>query len=281
MFDLANDQLRVRVLDPETDRARLGPRFCWGAYVWQVEDRQLGPLLSGPEGPIDAPDPFNGHGLPESFRDRTRAGEELTWKNGRGLAPGVGVLERAADGTVEVREPCSWEIRVHPDRLEFETTHGDGARSYRLVRMLQLSDRDLISTSRFSNVGREPLSLQWFAHPFFALDDAGGIQVQLPGGAHLPENDAFVLDGRILTPRRRFHGVKDGHFELLGLPTGEVLDATLRHPQLRHIRFRTSFVPSECPIWMNSYTFSIEPYQTLHLETAQTAHWALRYTFAG
>lgn len=74
MLHLRHGSLRVDLLDPTSEASRLGPRFCAGGYVWQVHDDTVGPLLSGPEGPEPEPDPFNGHGLPESFRDRSRSG---------------------------------------------------------------------------------------------------------------------------------------------------------------------------------------------------------------
>ena len=278
MFQLANDQLRVAVLDPAQDAGLLGPRFCAGAYVWQVSDAG-GPLLSGPEGPVSAPDPFNGQGLPEAFRDRTREGVPLTWEAGRGLAPGAGILARDTNHQVIIVDPCRWEISRHQDRLTFETEQRDGERGYRLSRMLQLVDRQLLSVTRFSNTGRVPLALQWFAHPFFALDERGLITVQLPAGTHLPENAGFRLDGGSLTMKRRFTGQHDGHFELLDWPADTPLDIRLSHPRLAQISFSTSFLPSECPVWANGHTFSIEPYQTLQLEPVETRHWTLRYEF--
>ena len=68
MLSLANRTLRVELLDPADDAARRGPRYCRGGYIWQVHDQQAGPLLTGPEWPHPTPTPFNGQGLPESFR---------------------------------------------------------------------------------------------------------------------------------------------------------------------------------------------------------------------
>jgi hypothetical protein len=279
MIELRNEDLRVTLLDPGQDRHLLGPRFCWGGYVWQVDDAQAGPLLSGPEGAATAPAPFNGHGLPESFRDRTRDGQLLTWHEGVGLAPGVGIVQRDQSGQVAVTDPCHWTLERHPDRIIYHTAQTHGDRGYTLSRMIQLAGRDLLSVTRFSNTGRDALSLQWFAHPFFALNEEGGIDVQVPAGTRLEENPGFALNDRRLTLRRVFHGVEDGHFQPLQLPAGTPLEVRVAHPKLADIHFATSFVPSECPIWANGHTFSIEPYQTLHLEPVETRHWTLRYGF--
>ena len=278
MLELANRYLRVHVLHPEEDQPRLGSRYCHGGYIWQVEDTTLGPLLSGPEGPERSPDPFNGYGLPEAFRHRTREGEPLSWRDGRGLAPGLGWFEQRDRGDVLV-EPCRWQITRFHDRLMFATEQKQGDRGYALSRMVQLVDREVLSVTRLSNTGRAPLRLQWFAHPFFALGHDGRVTVNLPAGCSLPENPGFQLQDRTLTFRRRFHGVDDGQFVLLTCPAGEPLHASVSHPQLRAVEFSTSFAPDECPIWGNGYTFSIEPYQTLELQPVETRSWTLRYRF--
>ena len=60
MIRLANAELALDLLDPDdpADAARLGARYCAGGYVWQVHDRKLGPLLSGPEFPKPDPTAF-------------------------------------------------------------------------------------------------------------------------------------------------------------------------------------------------------------------------------
>ena len=68
MILLSNDGLSVTLLDPERDQDRMGPRFCTGGYIYQVEDHDLGPLLSGPEYPTERPSVINGQGLPEVFQ---------------------------------------------------------------------------------------------------------------------------------------------------------------------------------------------------------------------
>lgn|GEM_PF-374175 len=278
MLTLANAHLCLDVLDPVADRARLGPRFCWGGFIWQVHDVVLGPLLTGPEWPAPAPTPFNGQGLPESFRHRTREGRPLTWQGERGVALGAGELALTATGEAAVTAPCAWEIGEFADRLVFSTWHAAAGFSYELTRQIELTDRKIVSRSALTNTSDRRLTLEWFAHPFFALTD-GLIHAEVPEGATLPENPGFALADRALTQRRRFAHAKDGHMDYLQLPPGQPLVVRLNHPLLTHISFATNFPPGECVIWGNSNTFSVEPYLALDLAPGETRSWSLRYGF--
>lgn len=277
MFEIANEALRVDVLDPTVDRARLGARYAWGGYIWQVHDRMAGPLFTGPEWPETSPLPFNGQGLPESFRHRTRDGRPLTWQGDRGLALGVGELATNAGDTVVVA-PCEWQITPFSCGIRFRTHQQVGAIDYQLERTLELFGRDLRSTSRLTNRSRTPLRLEWFAHPFFALTN-GRIQLELPRETTLAENPGFSLETGAFAFKRTFVGKDDGHLDFLHLPAGQPLQCRLNHPRLTHLDFATTFVPSECLVWGNGNTFSIEPYQVLDLAPLETREWNLRYTF--
>lgn len=278
MLTLAHDQLRVDLLDPVADRSRLGPRYCWGGYVWQIHDAVAGPLLAGPEWPAADPLPHNGQGLPESFRHRTTTGEPLLWREATGLSPGVGALGLDATGAVIVTAPCAWRTERTARQVTFTTAQTVDGWSYELVRSVELRGRQLISSSRLTNRGPTPLVLEWFAHPFFALGE-GRARITLPAGTTLPENPGYALTGRELSFRRAFAGRDDGHLDHLGLPPGQPLAATLSHPQLEHMHFATDFAPFKCVIWANGNTVSLEPFLALHLAPGETRAWQLTYEF--
>ncbi|WP_438479800.1 hypothetical protein [Oleiharenicola lentus] len=275
MLTLANDQLRLEILDPVADRAKLGPRFCWGGYLWQISDAKVGTLLTGPEWPKADPAPFNGQGLPESFRHSTRDGRRHTWNADGGVALGAGALN--ASGS-DVTEPCTWQITPSSQEIVFTTEQNVAGFHYAITRTITLSQRNVRSISQLTNRAETPLMLEWFAHPFFALTDRL-IEMEVPAGSQLVENPGFALAARTLTQKRRFEHEKDGHMDFLRLPAALPLRAKLSHPKLSHVIFETSFAPSECVIWGNSNTFSIEPYQTLVLMPGELRAWTLSYEF--
>ncbi|GAB5561416.1 MAG: hypothetical protein SynsKO_30630 [Synoicihabitans sp.] len=279
MLHIASSSLRIDLIDPTTDARHLGPRFAGGGYIWQVHDKEAGPLLSGPEGPEPNPEPFNGHGLPESFRDRSRSGEKWLWQDDEALAPGAGTLRREPDG-IKLVEPCVWHIDAQPTRLEFSTQHAAAGYEVSLNRDVVIAGRTLQSISRIINIGEKPMQFEWFAHPFFALGPQGDFAVRLPASARIPADSGFTLAAGVLRGARRYIGKDDGAFALLENVASSPLQANVAHPALDGgIAFTTDFPLSECPIWMNGFTFSIEPYQTLELAPGEHREWTLTYQF--
>lgn len=282
MLRLANRDLTVELLDPAdaTDAARQGPRFCWGGYIWQVRDSSGRPLLAGPEWPRPDPDPFNGQGLPESFRHRTRDGVPLTWRGNRGVAIGAGLIAADANNAVTLTEPCAWTVAPFADQIVFQTRQTAAGFSYELTRTVELHDRTLTSSTQLTNTGATPLVLEWFAHPFWALTDHCA-RIELPSGTTLPANPGFTIaaDG-VLSFKRPFSTAADSQFTLLTLPRDRELTVVVEHPKIARVTFASSFIPSECPVWANSHTLSVEPYLSLNLAPAETARWNVQHGFA-
>lgn len=280
MLRLANRELALDLLDPTdaADAARQGTRFCWGGYIWQVRDATGQPLLAGPEWPQPNPDPFNGQGLPESFRHRTRAGQPLTWQGNRGIALGIGALAADASGAVALTEPCPWTVTRSADHVVFQTRHAAAGFSYELTRTIELRDRTITSSTQLTNTADTPLALEWFAHPFWPLTDHRA-QIELPAGTALPDNPGFALGGHRLTFKRAFTAESDSQFALLSLPPGRELTVAVDHPTLARVTFASSFVPDECPVWANAHTLSVEPYLTLRLAPGEARRWQLRHEF--
>ena len=282
MLRLSNSELAVDLLDPAdpVDRAHQGIRFCWGGYVWQVTDARQGPLLAGPQWPKPDPLPFNGQGLPESFRHAEfGTNRPLMLRDGRGWIIGIGHVAPGADGKLAVTLPCLWHLTTTPTAIEFCTAQsGDGFGS-QLTRNVALRGRTLVSSTQLTNTGEKPLPLHWFAHPFFALTDRL-LTCDLPAGYGMPENPGYALDAKNrLSFKRRFDGEFDGHFQPLQIAPGQPLSVRLSHPSLAHLTFTADFTPNFCPVWGNGNTWSIEPYLQTELAPGATSTWTLRYEF--
>jgi hypothetical protein len=278
VLTLANDSLRLEIIDPATDTPLLGSRYCHGGYIWQAYDQVAGSLFTGPQWPKPAPQPFNGQGVPESFRHRTRGGAPLTWRGDRGVGIGIGELAASSSGEVTIVDPCRWEITSSNHALKFTTAQRTDPFHYELQRSVQLDGRTLLSSSELTNHGQEPLVLEWFPHPFFALSD-GCIQMETPAGTRMKENPGFVLLDRSFSQRRKFLHEMDGHLDFLELPPAAAYRFRVNHPKLTHVDFTFDFAPSECLVWGNDATFSVEPYLALALAPGETRRWNLRYDF--
>ncbi|GAB5535017.1 MAG: hypothetical protein Rubg2KO_12660 [Rubricoccaceae bacterium] len=281
MLTLSNDTLTVSLLDPAspTDRQRVGTRYCWGGYIWQVEDATVGPLLTGPEWPEPSPDPYNGQGLPESFRSHEFGTDRpLHIENGRGFILGVGDVAETRAGDLEVTAPCDWEVTSEEGQMVFTTEQSGHGYACRLGRWIRLGDRSIVSYSVLENLGERPLPLHWFAHPFFALTD-GQITCDLPASWSMDANEGFALDAvNRLSLQRKFRDTTDGHFQHLHVGDS-MLTAILSHPTLDRVTFTTDFIPDLCPVWGNSATWSIEPYLMTEVAPGEMHTWGLTYHF--
>jgi hypothetical protein len=278
MLQLSNGELRIDLLDPVADAARQGVRYCWGGYIWQVREACGEPLLTGPEWPNAAPSPFNGQGLPESFRHTSFEGRPLTWNGDKGVAVGAGELVREA-GNVRLTSPCHWQVESGPGFMAFTTRHAAAGFDYELTRRIELAGRTVRSTSRLHNHAGTTLELDWFAHPFFALRH-GVAAATFPVGTTLATNAGFALEGRELSQKRPFTRQDDGHMERsLRAPTDTPFHVTLAHPTLRGIELGTSFAPEPCVIWGNDRTFSVEPYRTIRVARGTAETWSITYRF--
>lgn len=276
MLELKNESLRLQILDPVVDRGRLGNRFCWGGYVWQIHDSLHGPVLAGPEYPAEPEDTFNGQGIPEILRYAVLlSGEPLTIeKDEGGLIMGVGRV----DAELAITEPCAWTIETSDGSIDFRTQDAALGWGYDLVRSLRLEGRHLTSRTSVRNTGQRTLPVHWFAHPFFPLTD-GTLVCQLHFSAGMPENAGFALTDGCIRFKKPFRTFEEDAFAMLDLQPNTPFDATLSHPTLDGIRVSGDFTLARLPIWANGNTFSIEPYIHRSLEPGEDTDWSLTYEF--
>lgn len=287
MYYLENAGLRVAVLDPESDVARLGSRYCAGGYIWQVTDNAKGELLSGPVYPEPNPPGFHGQGLPEAFeialgQDRAQVGEEV-W------VVGVGRVERDSPvkpfhvrNNFKVVEFATWTVESETttvlrmgSRQKFRDWDAD------LVRTVSLEGRTLVSTTTVKNQGAGELPLRWFAHPFFPNAGTAGFRfsTECSFPNYLSEGGGFACDAEGRITRKAGFDWKAGCYQLLLLPFGYPLDVYQSHPALGEVKVECRFAVAWMPIWGNDHTLSCEPYFHSVLPPGMATEWSIRYGF--
>lgn len=271
MYTLANKSLTVSILDPVADQERFGTRYCTGGYIFQIEDIQRGPLLSGPTYP-DRPSAFNGQGIPDAFdncplQERAAAGA-------RYLLIGIGVCDLEKD---EVIDFCRWEVDQSAAAIEMRTQQAFQSFAFDLERTVQLTNRTLRSATRLKNTGRSPISIRWYPHPFFpppATDELCRFNVPV----HLAESEGFALADNGFVVRKGWPW-QDGYYLAVDHEARTNLTVLQKHPVLGLVAGTCSYVPGLMPIWGNRATFSWEPYFERTVAVGQTAAWWIDYDF--
>ena len=286
MLSLNNDQLDVAILHPVEDRDRLGSRYCVGGYVYQVTDRKLGDLISGPGYPSEVHPPvFDGQGLPEAFRAplwvgmESAAPRELPPVGTEMLVMGVGRVHLTPDiRKMPVDEFAKWEIAEESGRVTMRTRQEFAGWALELTRTLTLANRTLISETRLANVGEKALPYWWFPHPFFPLVVGESTRFNLP--VRVPADSAYeVLDSGFVGLKAAAGWNRSGHFQELSFEPGERLVALQRHPKVGLVAVTFSYTPSYFPIWGNANTFSFEPYTEGTIASGDSAKWSVAYDF--
>jgi hypothetical protein len=280
---LAHGDLGVNVLDPRTDGARLGSRYCAGAYVWSVTDAARGEVFAGPHYPDPEPPPFDGQGAPEVFE--LALGQHAASVGDDVYVLGVGRVRRESPrrpfhvrDNPTVTERAAWDITTpNADTLHFRTNARFRDFAFELERTLVFEGRTLTSGTLVRNTGACELPLRWFAHPFFpwSTDDGCRLSLEsaLPDGAALVERD----DGLII--RRPGSDWQRGHYIVPRVALGGALVVEQRHPTLGVVRVCCRFPLGGLAFWGNERTFSLEPFfQTIVLPHTE-ARWALAYEF--
>jgi hypothetical protein len=283
MIAIKNDQLIVSLLDPVNDGHLLGSRYCHGGYIWQIEDKTLGSLLSGPKYPSLHPDPFDGQGIPEAFE--TAQSYYPSYIGDTVLVIGVGEVIRTSNtepfhtrSNPQIKKSCNWTIETKPDCVLMKTNQSFKGSSFILLKKILLSDRTVHSFTEIVNLGPNPLPIKWFAHPFFPLtSDLSCCKLSLP--VSIPPNPGFSLNNEDYICMNSNYGWENGCYRSLGIPWNKHLNVTVKHPLLNDVLINCKFSPTWLPIWANSKTFSIEPFFSKMSTPGSSTNWAIEYHF--
>ncbi|MBX3014158.1 MAG: hypothetical protein KF832_21735 [Caldilineaceae bacterium] len=272
MFTIKNNQLTVEVLDPVADRARFGVRYCTGGYLFQIHDVNHGPLLSGPTYPHDF-NWFDGQGIPDAFNLSPLKTSE---SEPTAMILGIGLCDLSNN---TIQEPCQWQVTEQANGLVFTTEHAFHDWRVTLERTVTLLERTVRSDTLVRNIGRRPVPIRWFPHPFFPQLPTGQdelIKLNLPVG--FPDSPAYALAANGFINRLGWPW-NGGYFQGLDHNATTNLIIIQRHPQLGQLTATCSYAPDFFPIWGNQYTFSWEPYLERTISAGQQLSWRIDYDF--
>ncbi|WP_104090250.1 hypothetical protein [Arthrobacter sp. GMC3] len=271
MLTIENDQRLVEIIDPRSDQDYLGTRYCSGGYIFQVTDKVLGPLLSGPTFP-DSYNVFDGQGIPDSFNLAPLRGTQA----GLALVLGVGVCDLLED---TVREPCLWDIDATTLSITFTTRQAFQGWVAEIERTVTLEGRTVRSKTEVRNVGADRFPIVWFPHPFFPqLPEGSDELIKVNPAVDLPDNEAYGLSSNGFIHRKGWPWTGD-YYQALNVRGNRELVIFQRHPALGLVSASCSYAPTYFPIWGNRHTFSWEPMVERTTAPGQVADWRIDYDF--
>jgi hypothetical protein len=268
MLFLENGRLKVHVLDPVADRARLGTRYCTAGFVFQIEDleREGRPLLSGPTYP-DSYNLYDGQGAPDAFQPALAAD-----RGGTALGIGIGLIDTKANA---VSEFAKWRIERSGGTIVFTTRQAFEDWTFDLERTLTLTGRTLRVDTRIANAGKRLVPFQWYPHPFWPVNPTGECcRMSIP--VTLPDNPGYELlpDGFL---RTKVAPPAGGWFLWVGTAADRPVEFLQRHPVLGLVAAWTDYVPAKLPVWGNARTFSFEPYCERVVNPGTETCWSISY----
>lgn len=274
MYSLGNTALTVSILDPVADQGRFGTRYCTGGYIFQIEDAQRGPLLTGPNYP-DYPEgfiPYNGQGIPDAFNLNPLA--EPKAGGSTALSVGIGLCDLAQDRVVEF---CRWQVEQSAGAIRMRTEQAFQSFAFVLERTVALAGRTVRSTARLNNTGPGAVPLRWFPHPFYPQPEGDELcRFNVP--VSMPDNPGYVQAPSGFIARKQWPDGR-GYYQPLNMEAQSPLVVLQKHPVLGLVAGVCSYVPTFMPIWGNSQTFSWEPYYERMVAAGQTAEWWIDYEF--
>jgi hypothetical protein len=283
MYILKNNALEIQIIDPIKDKKLLGSRYCTGGYIYQVKDLKKGNLFSGPQYPNPNFDVFHGQGAPEVFvsalnQEQCEVEEDV-------YVLGVGTVTRTSPvfpfhvrDNPHVKEFCTWEINEKGKSIEMTSKGIFNQWKFFITKTVTLNYRTVSSQTKIINIGKESISILWFAHPFFPIPE-NKIACRFNPQIQLPENEGYIINNEGFIELRKLFDWKKGLFQKIAYNLKENLTATQFHPLVGKVSVNCDFIPESIAIWANDITFSFEPYYNDIIKSGEDRIWGLTYCF--
>lgn len=273
----------MQVIDPVEDKNLLGPRYCSGGYIFQVQDNARGNLFSGPQFHNANFNVFDGQGAPEVFesalnQDGAKVNEEV-------LVIGVGLVSRTSTNAPfhvrdnpMVKEFTTWQIEQGPASITMKTKQNFMGWALELCRELTLRKRILKSKTCIKNIGERVLSIRWFAHPFFPFpENFQACRFSAP--ISLEPNPGYALNENGYIELKQQYDWKKGLYQKIAYNNFSRFRVEQTHPILGNMQIKCDFLPDSLAIWANNNTFSFEPFKIASVQIGQELTWNIRYSF--
>jgi hypothetical protein len=283
MFQIKNKELSIQVIDPVEDKNLLGPRYCTGGYVFQVQDHAQRNLLSGPQFPHGNFNVFDGQGAPEVFE--TALNQDGANIHDDVLVIGVGLVSRTSSNSPfhvrdnpDVKEFTMWQIEQSPASITMRTKQSFIGWALELSRTLSIRKKILKSQTTIKNIGTRVLPIRWFAHPFFPFpQDFRACRFSVP--VTLEPNLGYALSEKGYIELKQQYNWNNGLYQKIAYkPTG-TFKVEQTHPVLEKMRIKCDFMPDSLAIWANNNTFSFEPFKIASVQSGQGLSWSISYSF--
>jgi hypothetical protein len=283
MIEIANKELSVQVIDPVKDISLIGSRYCIGGYIFQVQDKALGSLLSGPRFQNEPYNVFDGQGAPEVFeialnQDSAKVNDDV-------LVIGVGLVSRTnalspfhVRDNPRVKEFTSWKIEQKATAVTMNTKQNFMGWSLELSRILTIRKRVLKSQTTIKNIGTRSLPIRWFAHPFFPFPkDFRACKFSVP--ITMEPNLGYTIDKNGYIELKSQYSWNKGLYQKIAFKKSSVFNVEQIHPVLGKLQVTCDFMPDALAIWANNNTFSIEPFKIASVQIGQELRWSVSYLF--
>ena len=168
----------------------------------------------------------------------------------------------------ELVQPCRWEIECGDDWVVMSTRQ----ESIKLRREVRVVDKRVESITTVDNITDVDITISWFSHPFFLLNDNLTCGKIIPPIINLPDNAGYYVDDDGMICMKPEYPWPKGLFQPIDVPAKK-LTFTIPHPVVGSVILSTDYSVAKCPIWANKNTFSFEPFIERTVKSGEKTSW--------